>query len=260
MMAFDVFISYATKDKATADAACAALESAGIRCWIAPRDVAPGADWGAAIIEALETCRLFVLIFSSSADKSPQVRNEIVKAASRGVVIVPIRIEDTIPTKALAYYMGGVHWLDALTPPLEHHLRLLVATATALLKREPNKTDAPGAADQASQAPRTLAAKAAGRDPTAKRWASARFLRLAGAVLLAAAIVSTATVALWWFMGRGNNAHNSDDDDATVASFSIIPSHTLATGAKIVVTAPSGRKMTCIGGNGVLDPRRCTWN
>jgi hypothetical protein len=38
-MAFDVFISYSTKDKATADAACAALESAGIRCWIAPRDV-----------------------------------------------------------------------------------------------------------------------------------------------------------------------------------------------------------------------------
>jgi hypothetical protein len=50
------------------------------------------------------------------------------------------------------------------------------------------------------------------------------------------------------------------DADATLASFSIIPAHTLATGAKIVVTTPSGRKMTCIGGNGDREPRRCTWN
>ena len=43
-MAHDVFISYAAKDRTVAEAACAALESEGIRCWIAPRDVLPGAD------------------------------------------------------------------------------------------------------------------------------------------------------------------------------------------------------------------------
>jgi hypothetical protein len=42
-MNFDAFISYANQDKATADAACAKLEAEGIRCWIAPRDVPPGA-------------------------------------------------------------------------------------------------------------------------------------------------------------------------------------------------------------------------
>ena len=41
-MAHDVFISYSSKDKPVADAACATLESSGVRCWIAPRDVAPG--------------------------------------------------------------------------------------------------------------------------------------------------------------------------------------------------------------------------
>jgi hypothetical protein len=44
-MAHDVFISYSSKDKPTADAACAILESKGIRCWIAPRDILPSADW-----------------------------------------------------------------------------------------------------------------------------------------------------------------------------------------------------------------------
>ncbi len=42
-MAYDVFISYSTPDKVIADAACATLEQRQIRCWMAPRDVLPGA-------------------------------------------------------------------------------------------------------------------------------------------------------------------------------------------------------------------------
>jgi hypothetical protein len=41
-MAHDVFISYASEDKTVADAVCAMIESQGVRCWIAPRDVLPG--------------------------------------------------------------------------------------------------------------------------------------------------------------------------------------------------------------------------
>jgi hypothetical protein len=66
-MAHDVFISYSTQDKPTADALCATLEAKGIRCWIAPRDIVPGMDWGEAIIDALQTSRVMVLVFSSHA-------------------------------------------------------------------------------------------------------------------------------------------------------------------------------------------------
>ena len=52
-VAHDVFISYSSKDKPAADAACAILELKGIRCWIAPRDIVPGTDWGELIIDAL---------------------------------------------------------------------------------------------------------------------------------------------------------------------------------------------------------------
>jgi hypothetical protein len=133
MMNFDVFISYSSKDKAAADAACASLEAAGVRCWIAPRDVLPGADWGASIIEALDSCRAMVLIFSASANDSPQIRNEVVRAVNRGVPVIPVRIENVEPTKALAYFMGAVHWLDALTPPLEKHLKHLASSVRLLL-------------------------------------------------------------------------------------------------------------------------------
>jgi len=130
---FDVFISYSSRDKAAADAACAALENAGIRCWIAPRDILPGADWGAAIMEALDSCRALVLIFSSHANSSPQIRREVEHVVGRGTPVIPVRIEDSMPTKAMAYFMGSVHWLDALTSPLEQHLRRLADSLKSLL-------------------------------------------------------------------------------------------------------------------------------
>jgi hypothetical protein len=142
-MQFDVFISHSSHDKSFADATCAALERAGIRCWIAPRDILPGADWGEAILNALDTCRAMVLIFSSNADSSPQIRREVERVVSRGIPVIPVRIEDKIPTKALAYFMGSVHWLDAITPPIERHLQRLADSLKAVLAVEnPRPTDA----------------------------------------------------------------------------------------------------------------------
>ncbi len=46
-MAHDIFVSYAHQDRTVANAVLATLEAHGIRCWIAPRDILPGSDWGA---------------------------------------------------------------------------------------------------------------------------------------------------------------------------------------------------------------------
>jgi hypothetical protein len=127
-MNFDAFISYANQDKAAADAACAKLEAEGIRCWIAPRDVPPGTQWAEAIVDAIDHCRAMVVIFSSSANASKQIHREVQRAFEREVPVVPFRIENVAPEKTLAYYMTSVHWLDALTPPLEQHLQKLVVS------------------------------------------------------------------------------------------------------------------------------------
>jgi hypothetical protein len=97
MMSFDAFISYPHQDKAVADAACATLEAAGIRCWIAPRDVEPGAEWAGAIVDAIDHCRVMVLIFSSSANQSKQIRREVQRAFDREVPVIPLRIENVAP-------------------------------------------------------------------------------------------------------------------------------------------------------------------
>jgi hypothetical protein len=133
-MEFDAFISYSSRDKTAADATCAVLENAGVRCWIAPRDIRPGVEYGAAIIDAIERCRVMVLIFSSSANESRQIHREIERVVSKGIPIVPVRIEAVAPTKSMEYFLGAIHWLDALTPPLEGHLQKLAETVKAILQ------------------------------------------------------------------------------------------------------------------------------
>jgi TIR domain len=132
-MDFDAFISYSSKDKVVANAACATLEAAGVRCWIAPRDIRPGHQYGAAIIDAIDHCRGMILIFSSNANNSQQIHREIERAVSKGVPIIPVRIEEIAPTQSMEYFLGAIHWLDALSPPLETHLQQLAETVKAVL-------------------------------------------------------------------------------------------------------------------------------
>ncbi|MCC6153043.1 MAG: toll/interleukin-1 receptor domain-containing protein [Candidatus Hydrogenedentes bacterium] len=82
----DVFISYAQKNKHVADEICAALEGRGVRGWIAPRDIPPGANWGASIVKAIKDSRMMVLVFASSPSRSQYVLREVNAAVAAGAV------------------------------------------------------------------------------------------------------------------------------------------------------------------------------
>ena len=116
-MSADVFISHSNKDKNIAEAICHQLESDGIRCWIAPRDIEFGADWTAGITQGIASCKVFVLVFSDSANSSDHVRREVAKAFSLGLAVIPFRTEEVAPNRSLSYYLETVHWLDAFPSP-----------------------------------------------------------------------------------------------------------------------------------------------
>jgi hypothetical protein len=132
-MAHDVFISHSTSNRPVANAVCAALESIGIRCWIAPRDVLPGRSYSGEITRAIQQSRAFVLIFSEHSNNSEQVLREVQLAANSRLHIVQFRIDAVVPSDDLEYYLSGPHWLDAVTPPLEGHLEQLKSSMKALL-------------------------------------------------------------------------------------------------------------------------------
>ncbi len=137
---FDVFISYSSDDKLVADAVCAGLENTKIRCWIAPRDVLPGIPYAEAIIEGISNSLLMIVVFSESANSSQQVQREIERGVSKGLPIIPFRIEDVKPSKSMEYFLSAPHWLDALTKPLESHILRLAKVVQAVLNPEKSES------------------------------------------------------------------------------------------------------------------------
>jgi uncharacterized protein YraI len=146
-MAHDVFISYSTKDKPIADAICANIETAGIRCWIAPRDIAPGEDWPDAVTRAIAGSRIMVLVFSAYSNSSEDVSRELFLAANSKLVIIPFKIENIEPEPGKQYYLARTHWLDAINPPTKEQIHALIERVTALIpvKEAPGLVEVPPA-------------------------------------------------------------------------------------------------------------------
>ena len=191
-MAHKVFICHSSQNKPIADAACAALEAQRIPCWIAPRDILGGEEWGEAIINALSECQVVLLIFSLHANNSPQVRREIERAVHKQKIIVPFRIEDVMPSRAMEYALGNTHWLDAITPPMERRLAELCATISSLLQRKEGAETvgvATGPVVQESVPIRTASESADG----SKR-SNGLILGVAGALLAGAALATAAVL------------------------------------------------------------------
>ncbi len=132
-MAHDVFISYSSKDKPIADAVCAKIEAAGVRCWIAPRDIRPGEDWPAAISQGISQSRVMVLVFSSHSNSSEDVSRELILAANSKLVIIPFKIENVEPEPGKQYYLARMHWLDAINPPTQEQIQELVSRVKVLV-------------------------------------------------------------------------------------------------------------------------------
>jgi len=131
----EVFVSYSQPDIDVARELVSRVAAHGIECWIAAPDAHPGADW----IDAIFTARAMVLVFSASANCSPQVRWEVKAAEDRGVRVLPFRIADVVPSKTFEYcFLRSQPWVDAFPPPLApHYARLCTFLSTILAAWEP---------------------------------------------------------------------------------------------------------------------------
>jgi TolB-like protein/thioredoxin-like negative regulator of GroEL len=107
-----VFISHASTDAALAQKVCAALEATGIVCWIAPRDVVPGALYADAIVEAIDESSILVLILSKNAVASAHVGRELERAASKRHSIIALRTDVAPLTRAFEYFLNQSQWIE----------------------------------------------------------------------------------------------------------------------------------------------------
>lgn len=112
-MEHDVFISYSSKNKNVADAICHVLENKGIRCWIAPRDIPPGAEYGDMIDKAIIQSKVVVVIFSETAASSQWVKGETNVAFEEQKIIIPFRLDRTPLEGQNRVMLNQKHWIDA---------------------------------------------------------------------------------------------------------------------------------------------------
>ncbi len=135
-MAQQVFISYASSDKEMAERICGALESAGATCWIAPRNIEPGTDYPTAIVDAIGSARVLLLVLTEHAAASPHVVTEVGHAFSGKKRIIPFRISQKALPEDLEYFLSLTQWLDAPDGCTDQNLKRLVGATLAAVAGE----------------------------------------------------------------------------------------------------------------------------
>jgi TolB-like protein len=106
------FVSYASADRPVAEALIAYLEPRGIRCWIAPRDVPPGALYADAIVRAINEARALLLLLSHNSIESSHVGKELERASSKKKRIIAVRLDAAPLTPGFEYFLSESQWVD----------------------------------------------------------------------------------------------------------------------------------------------------
>ena len=107
-----VFISHSSFNREMASAVKAELIAHGISCWMAPDDVSLGQTWEDAVVDALSTASVFLLLWSKWSQDSSQVKRELSLAASQQKLIIPLRLDKEELEGTFAYYLTNTHWRE----------------------------------------------------------------------------------------------------------------------------------------------------
>jgi hypothetical protein len=127
-----IFISYSSSDQKVAETICDALQARGFACWISCRDIGPGENFQESIVKAIRAAKLMLLVFTSNANNSNEIKKEIVLAGRYHLTVVPVRVEDVVPNDALAYEFATRQWID-LFNDWERDIERLVSQIGSIL-------------------------------------------------------------------------------------------------------------------------------
>jgi len=124
---FSAFISHSTKNASFANELAQSLEASGLTTWIAPRDIGLGKNFDIEILDGIEASKAFVLVLSEAANLSSHVRKEVEHATSHGTPILPVRVDQTLPSRKLEYFVKMYQWIDAWDGLTDDVVQKLVA-------------------------------------------------------------------------------------------------------------------------------------
>lgn len=139
-MRHQVFLSYSTRDAAFAGQLYDYLTGRGLACWMAPRSIAPGSEYGEAIIAGIEQAKVFVLIYSEHSNQSQHVLREVERCVNKKTPLIVYKIAEVQPTQSMEYFLMANQWMQAADAP-EKHMEELYEAVSGILKRTENSTE-----------------------------------------------------------------------------------------------------------------------
>ncbi|HEX4846818.1 MAG TPA: toll/interleukin-1 receptor domain-containing protein [Novosphingobium sp.] len=125
-----LFVSYATHDLERVRGLVSAIETRGIPCWYAARDIRPSEIFAKAIADAVRASSGCVVVVSKASLASDGVLRELELTSSAGKPFFPILIEPCSLSAGFDYYLSLAQWID-LSAEGEAGLDRLVAREAA---------------------------------------------------------------------------------------------------------------------------------
>lgn len=132
-MAFRVFVSYSTHDLGLATHVQQMLVASGAQVFVAEYSLPAGAALTPAIVKAIKSCDLFILLWSEHAKKSEWVPQEIGVARGCEKPVIPVLLQ---PGGEAPGFLRGLKYLPLFKNPtqalawLRRHVAGLAAEKT----------------------------------------------------------------------------------------------------------------------------------
>ncbi len=140
----DVFICHRSTDNKKALKVLNALEADGHTCWISSRNLRPddSINYWSNIEEAIENCRVFLVISSQSAMLSKDVQKELQLANKMNKAKIEYKIDESVHTTLFKRSFDGVKWIEAIKGDNIETLqeRVLDALEEVETKQQPKQT------------------------------------------------------------------------------------------------------------------------
>ena len=139
-----LFICFSSKDEAVARDVVQHLESKGLTCWISVRDVPPGQNYQETIVEAVESAKGLVFLFSENSAQSGEIKKELSLAGNVNIPVFPLRLTPVTPTGALRYELATRQWIDLFGNPSQALNKLTDTIKRALSPPAPGEAKPAG--------------------------------------------------------------------------------------------------------------------
>ena len=164
-----IFICFSSKDETVARDVVRHLEGKGLTCWISVRDVPPGQNYQETIVEAVESAKGLVFLFSENSAKSGEIKKELSLAGNANIPVFPLRLAPIMPTGALRYELATRQWIDLFGDPSQALNKLADTIKRALSPPVPGEEKPASAPAESAPALTPHASAAAGGAPVPEK-------------------------------------------------------------------------------------------